>query len=221
MSAVDLPPGIGLVGTPLGLHRAPPRARLLATISLAVVVVLGGITWGFVSRHPYRGHASTQVVLPVAFGLFALLGFMVRQARVTITRDGVRWGWEQLSFTQDVARLRCAHVWRDGITLESRRGSWWFLAARDWERFDALVRQLRRAELPLQDHDTNAPLRARLQSYGRFLDGMLVVSMLGAFARHAVGRVRVTHRSRAAARCPVSRACRRPRRRAPVAPAQR
>jgi len=75
-----------------------------------------------------------------------------------------------------------AHVYGDGVTLEARRGSWWFLAARDWERFDALVRQVRRAELPVRDHVGRAPLRARLQSYGRFLDAMLVVAIAGALA---------------------------------------
>ncbi|MDB4952652.1 MAG: hypothetical protein JWO36_221, partial [Myxococcales bacterium] len=71
MSAIDLPPGIGLQGTPLGTFRAPVRARVLATISLVAVIVQGAITWGFVSRHPYRWHSSTQVVLPVAFTAFA------------------------------------------------------------------------------------------------------------------------------------------------------
>jgi hypothetical protein len=179
VSAVDLPPGIGLQGAALGLYRAPLRARWLARLSLATVVVLGAITWGLVSRHPYTDHASTQVVLPVAFALFALLGFIVRSARIAITRDGVRWGWDQINFTQESRRLACAHVWRDGVTLQSKRGNTWFLAARDWDRFDALVRQLRRVELPFEDHTTAAPLRARLQSYGRFLDGLLVASMLG------------------------------------------
>ena len=173
MSVVDLPPGIGLVGTPLGTFRAPPRARRLATVSLAIVVLLGAITWAAVWRHPYRWHASTQFVLPIAFS--------VRRARVAVTRDGVRWGWAALGFTQSAARIVTAHVYRDGVALEARRGSWWFLAARDWDRFDALVRQLRRAELPITDHDGTAPLRARLQSYGRFLDGLLFVSMAAAF----------------------------------------
>jgi hypothetical protein len=181
VTALDLPPGIGLRGTALGLFRAPARARWLARVALVLVIVLGGMTWGFVSRHPYRASSSTQVVLPVAFALFALLGFIVRSARLAITRDGVRWGWDQLGFTQEAARIACAHVWRDGITLQSRRGSWWFIAARDWERFDALVRQLRRVELPFEDHAETAPLRARLQSYGRFLDGLLVGSVIGAF----------------------------------------
>lgn len=180
MSAIDLPPGIGLQGTPLGTFRAPRAARGLAAVSLVAVVVLGAITWGFVSRHPYRYHASTQVVLPVAFAAFAALGFAVRRAHVAVTRDGVRWGWNALGFTQEAASIVRAHVWTDGVTLESKRGSWWFLAARDWDRFDALVRQLRRAELPIADHDGKAPFRARLQSYGRFLDTLLVGSIAGA-----------------------------------------
>ena len=148
-----------------------------------MVIVLGGATWGLVARHPYHRHASTQVVLPFAFALFALLGFIVRSARLEITRDGVRWGWDALSFTQQASRLKCARVWRDGVTLESKRGGTWFLGARDWDRFDALVRQLRRAELPVEEHARKAPLRARLQSYGRFLDGLLVGSVASAVPR--------------------------------------
>ena len=180
MSAVDLPPGIGLVGTPLGTFHAPPRARQLARISLIVVIVLGAITWVLVARHPYRRSASTQVVLPVAFAAFAGLGLLVRRARVAITRDGVRWGWTAFGFHQPASRIATAHIYADGIALEARRGSWWFIAARDWDRFDALVRQLRRADLPLRDHVGKAPLRARLQSYGRFLDLLLLGSVIGA-----------------------------------------
>jgi hypothetical protein len=119
-------------------------------------------------------------VLPVAFALFALLGLGVRAARIAVTRDGVRWGWTALGFHQQASRITRAHVYRDGVALEARRGSWWFLAARDWDRFDILVRQLRRTELTIADHEGKAPLRARLQSYGRFLDALLVSSIIGA-----------------------------------------
>jgi hypothetical protein len=152
----------------------------LADVSLAIVVALGALTWAAVSRHPYRWHATTQIVLPIALSAVALLGCLVRRARVTVTRDGVRWGWAWLAFTQPAVRIVTAHVYRDGVALEAKRGSWWFLAARDWDRFDALVRQLRRAELPISDHAGDAPLRARLQSYGRFLDGLLVLAMVAA-----------------------------------------
>jgi hypothetical protein len=182
MSAIDLPPGIGLQGTPLGTFRAPRRARILSGASLAAVVLFGGITWYFVSRHPYRWHSSTQVVLPVAFGALSLLGFAIRRAQVSVSRDGVRWGWNALNFTQEASRIVSAHVYADGVAFEAKRGSWWYIAARDWDRFDAFVRQLRRAELSITDHSGKAPLRARLQSYGRFLDAMLVGSMLAAFA---------------------------------------
>ena len=180
MSAIDLPPGIGLVGTPLGVFRSPRRARVLAWFALAIALGLGAITWVLVARHPWRESASTQFVLPVAFVALALLGLSVRTARIAVSRDGVRWGWSSFGFLQSASRITVAHVYRDGVALEAKRGSWWFLAARDWERFEALVRQLRRAELPLREHAGTAPLRARLQSYGRVLDGLLVVASAGA-----------------------------------------
>ena len=182
MSAVDLPPGIGLQGTPLGLFRPPAGSRRLATASLVIVVAFGALTWAAVSRHPYRYHASTQVILPVAFAAISLLGFAVRRAQLAITRDGVRWGWDALSFTQQASRIVTAHAYEDGVALEARRGSWWFLAARDWDRYDVIVRQMKRADLPVREHTGRAPLRARLQSYGRFLDALLLGAIGGAFA---------------------------------------
>ena len=182
MSAVDLPPGIGLAGTPLGTFLAPVRSRRIASLSLSLVIILGAITWGFVTHHPYRQGSSAQVVLPVAFLAFAALGLAVRRAQVAITRDGVRWGWPSLSFHQPAERIATAHIYQDGVALEARRGSWWFIAKRDWDRFDVLVRFVRRSELPTRDHDGKAPLRARMQSYGRFLDWLLRFSVAGAAA---------------------------------------
>jgi hypothetical protein len=180
MSAVDLPPGIGLLGTALGTFESPTSSRRRARIALVLVILLTVLTWYLVSKQPWRRNASTQVVLPVAFALFTGLALAVRSAKVAVTRDGVRWGWASLAFTQSAARIACAHIFSDGIALEAHRGSRWFLAARDWEKFDVLVRQVRRAELPIRDHDGKAPLRQRLQSYGRFLDALVIGSVLGA-----------------------------------------
>src|ERR1700709_10230 len=119
MTALDLPPGIGLVGTPLGVFRAPARARRLPWISVVVVVVLGALTWYAVSRHPYRWHSSTQIVLPVAFLAFTGLGVLVRSASVTVTRDRVRWGWEALGFHQPASRIARAHVYHDGLAMQA------------------------------------------------------------------------------------------------------
>ncbi len=182
MSAIDLPPGIGLVGTPLATFHAPPRARRLAGIAVVAVIALLVVTWYLVSKHPWRRGSSTQVVLPVAFVMFAALAYAIRRARLAITRDGVRWGWTSLGFTTPRSKIAIAHVYTDGIALESHKRSRWFIAARDWQRYDAIVKQLRRAELPLQEHARPAPLRHRLQSYGRFLDALVIGSIAGAFA---------------------------------------
>lgn len=179
MSAIDLPPGIGLTGTPLGVFRAPVRSRRLALISIIVVVLAGALTWYFVLQHPWRRGSSKQIVLPCVFAALCLLGLAVRSARLAISRDGVRWGWGAVGFTQQVAKVVRASVYRDGITLESKRGSWWFLAQRDWDRFEALVRQLKRTELTIAEHEVKAPYRARMQSYGKFLDLLLVGSIIG------------------------------------------
>lgn len=171
---------MGLVGTPLATFHSPKAARRLSLAAFVVTIVLLVITWYFVSKHPWRWHASTQAVLPVAFAMFAFLAFAVRSASLAITRDGVRWGWTSLGFTQPKDRIVLAHVYSDGIALEAKRGSKWFLSARDWDRFDLLVRQMRRAELPLTEYSGKAPLRHRLQSYGRFLDALVVFSVLAA-----------------------------------------
>ena len=94
--------------------------------------------------------SSTQIVLPVAFAALALLGFVVRRARDRGHARRRALGLVERSASTSKRRASSrAHVYRDGVALEARRGSWWFLAARDWDRFDVLVRQLRRAELPL------------------------------------------------------------------------
>ena len=182
MSVLDLPPGLGLVGTPLATFHAPTRSKRLAWVATILVTILLVITWYLVSRQWWRRRASTMIVLPFAFLLFTGLAVAIRTARVAITRDGIRWGWTSLGFTQSASRIVMAHVYSDGIALEAKRGSKWFLAARDWDRFDVLVRQVRRAELPVRDHEGKAPLRQRLQSYGRFLDALVIGSVIAAVA---------------------------------------
>jgi hypothetical protein len=120
-------------------------------------------------------------VLTLSFLAVAGVGLAVRRARVAIDPDGIRWGWTWAGFRMARARLTRADVFVDGVALVSRRGSW-FLSARDWDRFDALVRALARAGYPTAEHDHRAPFRARLQSYGRVLDTLLVLAMAAAAA---------------------------------------
>jgi hypothetical protein len=184
VSAVDLPPGIGLSGTPLAVFRAPRRARRLAYASVVSVLGFGALAWYLALQRPWGFGTSKQLqlVAPVALAVFAGIGIAVRSATLAISRDGVRWGWTTLGFTQNTSTVARASIYRDGITLESKRGTWWFLAARDWDRFDALVRHVRRTEMTIAEHDRKAPIRARLQSYGRFLDAMLIAAGLGTLA---------------------------------------
>jgi hypothetical protein len=182
VSAADLPPGLGLVGTPLGVFHAPRRSARLSAVALVVAVGFGAITWYLISRQPWRRGMGMMFGLPLVFMMLAALGYFIRRARVAVTRDGVRWGWDALGFQQPASKIVTAHIYRDGIALEAKRGSQWFLAARDWDRFEALVRQVRRAELPIAEHVGKAPLRQRLQSYGRFLDAMLLFAILGSIA---------------------------------------
>jgi hypothetical protein len=185
VSVLDLPPGLGLVGTPLAVFQAPKRSKRLAQIAVVLVTAFLVLTWYFVSQQsPYERwrRGSTMVVVSFALLMFAGLGLLVRSARIAIARDGIRWGWTSLGFTQAKERIVMAHVYGDGIALEAKRGSKWFLAARDWDRFEVLVRQVRRAELPITEYEGKAPLRQRLQSYGRFLDALVVGSVLAALA---------------------------------------
>jgi hypothetical protein len=177
VTAIDAPPGLGLGGRPTGEFAARPGPRRLAQLAFRFAIVAGGLTIALVRRHT----DGTLPVLATACAAVTAVGLAVRSARIAIDPDGVRWGWSWLGFRMARARLVRADVFADGVALVSKRGSW-FLAARDWDRFDALVRALGRAGLPTTAHDHRAPWRARMQSYGRVLDGLLVFAMAGAAA---------------------------------------
>jgi hypothetical protein len=177
MSAVDVPPGIGLEGSAIAVFRAPRRARRIAYVSLGLTVLFGALTWWGVSRHPYGRHASTLVVVPVSLVAVSLIGVAVRRATIFIGRDGVRWGWRTMGFLQAAERVVEVRVYGDGATVRSKRGHW-FLAARDWDRFETLARALAAVGLPVTTYGGQAPWRHRLQSYGRTLDALLVAAAL-------------------------------------------
>jgi hypothetical protein len=79
----------------------------------------------------------------------------------------------------ELERLRSAELYRDGVALVATRGSRWFLAARDWDRFELLAREIERAGMPVSHEPRRAPLRARMQSYGLVLDAMMLGTIVG------------------------------------------
>ncbi len=182
MSATDVPLHLGLGGRVAGEFVARPGPRRLAQVAVRWVLVAGAVAVAVARRRQLEALAPAIAILATVFLSVTLVGLAVRRARVTIDAGGVRWGWGSLGVRMDRDRLRSVGVYTDAIALVPRRGSTWFLSARDWDRFDAMARAVARADLPVEVHPRRAPWRARLQSYGRVLDGLLLGAMLGASA---------------------------------------
>jgi hypothetical protein len=185
MSAVDLPPLVGLIGTTRTAFRMRRGGRRLAIAATIVTAAGWALTWWMINQggewlaaHRAR-NVAPYAVAPVALALVAGVGLLVRTARVWIDGGGVRWGWKGLHVRMEVDRLRCAEIYRDGVALVATKGSRWFLAARDWDNFDLLAREIERAGMPVTHAPRRAPIRARLQSYGLVLDTMMVATILG------------------------------------------
>lgn len=182
MSAVDIPPVIGLVGSNSAAFRMRRGGRRLAIAATLVTAAGWALAWWMISQRGswFYGSRSNApyAVLPIALFAVAAVGLTVRTARIWIDGGGVRWGWRSLNVRMEVERLRCAEVYTDGVGLVAQKGSRWFLAARDWDRFEVLAREIERAGMPVAQLGTRAPLRARLQSYGRVLDGMMITTIL-------------------------------------------
>jgi hypothetical protein len=180
VTAVDLPPVIGLVGTSRAAFRARPGGRRLAIIATIVTAIAWAIAWWLLFKQPRewrRPGMVTYAVLPIAMFLFAGVGLAVRTARIWIDGGGVRWGWRGLHVRMEVERLDAAEIYTDGVALAAKKGSRWFLAARDWDRFEVLAREIERAGMPVRTMSGRAPFRARLQSYGRVLDGLMLLTI--------------------------------------------
>ncbi len=178
MSAVDTPPGLGLPGAQVGWFRARPGARRLAVRGFGFCLVVGiAAIWLTRRRLDYEVLAGRLIVVVTAI-LVCAVALAVRQARIGIASDGVRWGWGELTVRMAADRIRAVTLYRDAIALRPRRGSTWFLARRDWDRFEAMRRAAVAAALPCQELDRAAPWRARLQSYGRVVDGLVVIGAI-------------------------------------------
>jgi hypothetical protein len=180
MAATDVPIHLGLGGRIAGEFTSRPGPRRLAQISVRYVLVAGAIALAVVRRRHVEHLAPAVAILAIACLMVTLVGLAVRRARVTVDASGIRWGWSVVGVRMDKDRLRTVALYEDAIALVPRRGSRWFLSARDWDRFDALTRAVARAGLPVETHERKAPWRARLQGYGRVLDGLLIVAMIAA-----------------------------------------
>lgn len=183
MSAVDAPPGLSYAGLAVGEFRSRPGPRRLSRIIFTSVCLLAGTTMAVASRRLHIPDVELVLVGPLTCIAIAAVGVAVRSARLRIETGGVRWGWEVAGFRLGRSRIRLITVYGDAVAVEPERGSTWFLSARDWQDFERLPRAFRKAGLEVEQRpETRAPLRARLQSYGRVLDGLLVLILLMAMA---------------------------------------
>jgi hypothetical protein len=189
MAAVDVPVHLGLGGHAAGEFSARPGPRRLAVVASRWVLFAGAAAIALIVRRPWDPHASLVVGSALMFIAFAAVGLAVRRAHVTVAAGGIRWGWRGVGVTIERDRIRAVDVYRDAIAIRQRRGSSWFLTAHDWARFDALVVAVERSGWPVSRHDRGAPLAARLQSYGRVLDGLLAISIAGSTALAVVAAV--------------------------------
>lgn len=175
MSAVDAPPGLDYAGLAAGEFAAPVAKRRLARRVFFLVLIAGAITISLAGRHPHRAGAHVLLGAPLFLLAVAGLGWSVRRARLHVVDQHVRWGWSLLGFRMRRARLKWVRAYADAVALRPKRGSIWYLAARDWDDFGSLPSAFEAAGIDVEHHERNAPVWARLQSYGRFLDVLMIL----------------------------------------------
>jgi hypothetical protein len=165
-----------------GEHRAPARSRRHAWVALLYVSLLMAVAYRDGARHHlFLAEDSFALLMPFFFWSVAVVGWAVRLGRLRVDAGGVRWGFAFAGFRMHRDRIAKARIYRDAITLHSHRSPTpWTLLARDWERWEDVVRALGRLGVPVERLDRQSPLLARLQGYGRALDLLLVLNSIGA-----------------------------------------
>jgi hypothetical protein len=163
--------------------RAPRRSRIWAKLATAYIIGMGSLLFTRSLRPEaiaVMGEAAAAIgmMLPLVALSLGLLALAVRSARLRIDEDGVHWGWGTIGFTMAAAKIRTVRVHKDAIALVPKRGFPWYLAARDWQPFPDVARAFSGKGMSVERHEGRAPLAARLQGYGSFLDLLLVLAVL-------------------------------------------
>jgi hypothetical protein len=163
--------------------RAPRRARILATVGVIYVGALSlFVLWRSLQLETLYRIGESGAVRNMMWAAtclsVAVLGCLVRWARLRVDTDGVRWGFTTLGFRMRRDALALAKVYSDAIALVPKRGvTTWYLGRRDWEGFDELIAAFKRAGLTMTDEGRRAPLYGRLQVYGRALDALYLLDI--------------------------------------------
>lgn len=75
-----------------------------------------------------------------------------------------------------IAKIR---FYGSAISLESDRGSSWFLSEYDWDQFERFPKAFADSGQEVIHESGRIPFRARLQGYGMVLDGLMLFALLG------------------------------------------
>jgi hypothetical protein len=86
-----------------------------------------------------EGAAAAGMVLPMFQTAVAGLALAVRLAALRIDVDGVGWGWGEWAFLMRRERIAVLRLYRDAVAVAARRGFAWYLSARDYSPFSALL----------------------------------------------------------------------------------
>jgi hypothetical protein len=108
------------------------------------------------------------------------LGLIVRSAHLRFDKEGIHWGWGTLGFRMRARRIGIVRQYRGGVAVVPRRGTPWYLSARDWSPWASVGDAVRESGLPTETFDRRAPFWARLQGYGVALDLLLILAFLTA-----------------------------------------
>ena len=179
MSVVDAPPGLDFAGPAAGEFRSRARPRRLARFVFFACLVDGAITYALAARDVYGPGTSVLLAGPLMCVCMAAVGLAVRTARVRVDNGGVHWGWKTAGFRMARGGLNSVRFYGSAISLESKKGSIWFLSAYDWDHFDRFPKAFEDSGQEVVHETGRVPIRARLQGYGMVLDGLMLFTLLG------------------------------------------
>ncbi len=190
MSVVDAPPGLDFAGPAAGEFRSRDRPRRLARFVFVACIFDGAITYGLAARDIFAPGTTILFVGPLMCLCIAGVGLAVRNARIRVDSGGVHWGWNSIGFRMGRGRIAKIRFYGSALALESDRGSSWFLSEYDWDQFERFPKAFADSGQEVVHESGRVPIRARLQGYGRVLDGLMLFALLGSALLLFFGAVR-------------------------------
>jgi len=179
VSAQDCPPGMSLSALARHEFAAKTYAKRLAWLIFAAVLFVSGATIYFIGKNMYMDQASVFLAGPLFCFLVAGLGVLIRSAKLRFFTDRIQWSLPYFEFSLPVAKLSKVVAYGQTIAFEPRKGSTWFISDRDWNEFNKVPDALASCGFEVESKtDEPIPWKARVQSYGLVLDGLLVVNLL-------------------------------------------